>query len=807
MTTPSARYSSNMLMLITSLLMLSASKAYASNHLTIDIDESQTFQRHYGVGASWTDSSAWLMNGYRGDPDNTRYLTETERQEILNAFFNKQGEGNIGLDLLRQPMGTSDYRWYDYTFEDVRGSFTIERDMSYIIPTILQSLEINPTLKVMALPWSAPAWIKQNLSLLGGNFDSSDPAKLQDYIDYFVKFVNHYEAEGVPIWALSVQNEPLHEVDSYPTMKMTSSEMADMIIGVRSALDSIGKEDIRIVGFDHNWDLADYARGIMDHNAGAARQATSAIAFHCYGGDKSAQTSFHDQYPDVEVFFTECTEHGNIGSYNGDFRWALRELVIGGTRNWASTLTYWNLVLNEQHGPKADGGCSNCRGLITINDDGTYSKNPAFYALGHLSKFLIPGALRVSSSEPNGDTKTLAMLNPDGSSFLIILNNGDSGQSFTYNIQSWAGADCSSLTITAWSAVTLFRPSGSVVAQVWRTVDQDSSKLLSYTEDLTCISNGAGATTTESTTELTTSTTTSSSTPLPQSSTTSKQVASSTTVSQSTTSQGTTSTETIPDTTTTLATTSSGSSTVAATETTTSSPQTSGGTPPCCTSDYAQCHQGSCSDSESNCASCGGHWGVVDGTCQAFNAVCTNIPNPNCCGGATCQGNQYHKACVPSPDNNPTPSPPSTTSTSTSTLPQTTPETSSTTEATSSSTTTSTTELLESATPSTSPSTLYPTRAPSYKPSYATVSSTTTTESTTNTAEETPPCCTPDFAQCHQGWCSDSETNCASCGGHWGVVDGSCLAFYAVCTNIPNPNCCGGATCEGNQYHKACIPP
>ena len=806
MTTLSAKYSASTLMLITSLLMLTASKVYASNHLTIDVDESQTFQRHYGVGASWTDSSAWLMNGYRGDPDNTRYLTETERQEILNAFFNKQGEGNIGLDLLRQPMGTSDYRWYDYTFEDVRGSFTIERDMSYIIPTILQSLEINPSLKVMALPWSAPAWIKQNLSLLGGNFDSSDPSKLQDYIDYFVKFVNHYEMEGVPIWALSVQNEPLHEVDSYPTMKMTSSEMADMIIGVRGALDSIGKEDIRIVGFDHNWDLADYARGIMDHNAGAARQATSAIAFHCYGGDKSAQASFHDQYPDVEVFFTECTEHGNIGSYNGDFRWALRELVIGGTRNWASTLTYWNLVLNEQHGPKADGGCSNCRGLITINDDGTYSKNPAFYALGHLSKFLIPGALRISSSEPNGDTKTLAMLNPDGSSFLIILNNGDSGQSFTYNIHSWAGADCSSLTITAWSAVTLFRPSGSLVAQVWRTVDQDSSKLLSYTEDLTCISNG-GATTTESTTELTTSTTTSSSTPLPQSSTTSKQVTSSTTVSQSTTSQGTTSTETIPDTTTTLATTSS-SSTVAATETTTTSlPQTSGGTPPCCTSDYAQCHQGACSDSESNCASCGGHWGVVDGTCLAFNAVCTNIPNPNCCGGATCQGNQYHKACVPSPDNNPTPSPPSTISTSTSTLPQTTPETSSKTEATSSSTTTSTTELLESATPSTSPSTHYPTRTPSSKPSYATVSSTTTTESTTTTAEETPPCCTPDFAQCHQGWCSDSETNCASCGGHWGVVDGSCLAFYAVCTNIPNPNCCGGATCEGNQYHKACIPP
>lgn len=478
MTKISVAHASACLLVLATLL----SASFANE--VIQVDHTQVYQEFYGCGASWTDSSAWVMNGSRDNPStDPRELSSTERQAIFDSLFSKTCDGCIGLDILRQPMGTSDFRWSDYTFEDTKGTFTINRDEPYIIPTIKTSIGINPNIKVMALPWSAPAWAKDNNSLNGGSL-KTDTSTLNDYHQYFVNFVNAYEAESVPIWAISVQNEPQHSSNDYPTMTMSSSQHGNLIRGVRSALNAAGKSSIKVVGYDHNWDTPSYVTNFLSDSS--VRADTSAVGFHCYAGDVSTQTNVRNQYPDVEIFFTECTEFGTLSNFNPDFRWALRNLVIGATRNWASTVIEWNMVLFF-NGPKASGGCSNCRGLIDVDNSG-YSKNPAFYALGHLSRFVKPGARRIDSTEPTSNSKTLAMLNTDGSSFVVILNDGN--PDLTFDLQ-WFGATCT-VFVKSWSAATVYRSSAtSLSMEVYRTTDQESGTRLKFTETITCVGGPA----------------------------------------------------------------------------------------------------------------------------------------------------------------------------------------------------------------------------------------------------------------------------------------------------------------------------
>jgi len=273
------------------------------------------------------------------------------------------------------------------------------------------------------------------------------------------------------------KNEPQHGSWDYPTMTMSSYDHGQLIKGVRSKLNTAGYSDIKLVGYDHNWDTPWYATNFL--NDPAVQSAIDAVAFHCYGGNPSNQMQVKNQFPNVEIMFTECTEHGNVNSFNGDFRWALRTLVIETTRNWASTVIEWNLVL-AFNGPKTGGGCDNCRGLIDVDNSG-YTKNPAYYALGHLSKFLQPGAHRISSTQ-NGNTYTLAMQNPDTSSFVIVLN--DSHPDATVTLE-WMYATCT-VSVPSWSAVTVFRDVGSYTMKVYRTTDQNMNERLKYTEDIAC---------------------------------------------------------------------------------------------------------------------------------------------------------------------------------------------------------------------------------------------------------------------------------------------------------------------------------
>jgi len=259
-------------------------------------------------------------------------------------------------------------------------------------------------------------------------------------------------------------------------MKMSASEHAQAAQSIRAALDASGHANVKLVAYEHNWDGAsDYVlQALADPDA---RASIDAVAFHCYAGDVSAQLPVLEALDPAyqELFFTECTEFGDVTSFKGDFRWALRNLVIGATRNGASTVLQWNAILNQGGGPKAGGGCENCRGLIDITETG-YEKRPAYYALGHLSKFAKPGAQRIGSSEPDAETGTVAFVNTDGTALTIVLN--ESGENVTFDVQ-WFGVSCN-VNVPAWSAVTLFSSNAmdrTIGMEIWATLDDDSARL------------------------------------------------------------------------------------------------------------------------------------------------------------------------------------------------------------------------------------------------------------------------------------------------------------------------------------------
>jgi glucosylceramidase len=356
-------------------------------------------------------------------------------------------------------MGASDFALSDYTYDDVPAGqtdvdlarFSIEHDRAYILPVLKQAMASNAQLKVMGSPWSAPAWMKSGGSLFGGTLSSSAYAP---YAAYFVKFIQAYRQAGVSIDAVTVQNEPRHESSAYPTMRLEQADATRFVrdhLGPAFAGAGIGT---KIVVWDHNWDNPGYPIGILDDSG--ARPYVAGSAFHCYAGEVTAQSRVQAAYPDKAIYLTECTGGDWSKNFGNNLQWGTQNLIIGATRNWARTVLQWNLALDTSAGPQ-NGGCSNCRGVVTINQrSGAVAYNVEYYTLGHASKFVRPGARRIGSNTfGSGSIENVAFRNPDRSLVLVTLNSGTStrtfkvrwsGQAFTYTLApgavatfTWAG--------------------------------------------------------------------------------------------------------------------------------------------------------------------------------------------------------------------------------------------------------------------------------------------------------------------------------------------------------------------------------
>lgn len=383
----------------------------------IRVDSSTLYQQFEGAGAAMTDSSAWLI---------MNVLDEAARRQLMEKLFSRQGEG-IGLSYLRLPMGASDFALENYTYDDLPAGqsdaalehFSIEHDRAYIIPALKLALQLNPDLRLMASPWSAPAWMKKNGRLQGS---SLKPEFFQAFADYHVKFLQAYQAEGLRIDAITVQNEPLFASEGYPTMYMAAEEQKIFVRDYLGPAFRAAGLETKILIFDHNWDLADYALEVLSDPAASAW--VDGVAFHCYGGDVSAQSRVHAAFPEKGIWFTECSGGEWAPNFADNLSWNLKNLVIGNFRHWGKSLLLWNLALDENHGP-TNGGCQDCRGVVTIDRrTGQVTYNEEFYVLGHLTKFVLPGAYRVESTPGgNGVPQNVAFLNPDGTLTLIVQSD------------------------------------------------------------------------------------------------------------------------------------------------------------------------------------------------------------------------------------------------------------------------------------------------------------------------------------------------------------------------------------------------
>jgi glucosylceramidase len=400
-----------------------------SNPTTITVNEGLTYQQMVGFGASLTDASAWLIYNK---------LSASQRTTLLNNLFS--ASSGVGLDFLRQPMGASDLTLPasgEYSYDDMPAGqtdpslahFSISHDTSYIIPVLQQALQINPNIKIMGTPWSPPGWMKSTGSMEGGTLNSNAYVA---YANYFVKFIQAYQALGLPIYAISPQNEPLYVPTGYPGMSMPATTERDFIKNYLGPAFSSNGITTNILGYDHNWDQPGYPETILSDST--ASSYTSGVAWHCYAGTVDAQTTVHNLYPSKDTYETECSGGTWEGSNWPNGFQNTMELLINTTRNWSKTVVRWGLALDTNNGPNLGTGasCTTCRGIVTINQsNGAVTYNSDYYALGQASKFVVPGASRIdSNSFGSKSIEDVAFKNPDGSRVLVVYNSRPTSKTF-----------------------------------------------------------------------------------------------------------------------------------------------------------------------------------------------------------------------------------------------------------------------------------------------------------------------------------------------------------------------------------------
>lgn len=409
---------------------------------SIIIDDSEQYQEMDGFGASFTDSAAYLIH---------QVLSPEQREELMLRLFDP-AEG-IGLSVIRNPMGASDYARDFYSYNDLPEgetdselvSFSIAHDEADIIPLMKEAVRLNPQLKLMGSPWSPPGWMKTSGSMIGGELiEEYYPA----YAGYFVRYIKAYAAHGLPVYAITPQNESLYSPGHYPGMIFPAEDQARFIKDhlkpefVKNGLNT------KILCYDHNWDQPEYPLTVLEQ----AAEAVDGVAWHWYGGRPTAQTDVFRAYPDTEVHFTE----GSGGEWIPPFEQAFSNVMRTGIeilRNYSKSFVLWNMALDENNGPTVPGfGKSTCRGIVTVHQvtrELTYTLD--YYALAHFSKHIRPKAVRIGSSS-NETVHSVAFRNTDGSITVVLFNDSEDESSVEVHVP---GADCVSFGMAAKSALTL----------------------------------------------------------------------------------------------------------------------------------------------------------------------------------------------------------------------------------------------------------------------------------------------------------------------------------------------------------------
>ncbi len=405
------------------------------------VDETQTYQPIEGFGAAFTDSAAYLLH---------EVAQPAQLASAMRALFTRNG-GGIGLSFMRNPIGASDLARSVYSFDDngaINGvggapdlslaNFSIAHDRADIIPIIQQARSLNPQLKIMANPWSPPAWMKnppagQTVPTMDGG--SLNPGMAAPFANYFVKYIQAYAAAGIPIAYITLQNEPLYDTASssapYPGMLLDAATAASVLNQYLLPAFSAQNIHAKVLVYDHNWDQPSYPESVLAATPSQNLGWIAGVAWHGYGGPPGAMTTLFNLYPSLGEYETEHSGGAWVADQvKSDF-----EEIIQVMRNYGSSYVKWSLALDQNLGPHT-GGCATCTPLVTVNSStGGIAYDVEFYTLGQFSKYVLPGALRIYSSDAEGIVSA-AFLNPDRSKALVVFN--DSAAAQTFRVQ-WGG--------------------------------------------------------------------------------------------------------------------------------------------------------------------------------------------------------------------------------------------------------------------------------------------------------------------------------------------------------------------------------
>ncbi len=382
---------------------------------SIIVDSTQTYQTMDGFGFSLTGGSAYLINR----------LPAADRNKILEELFSADSTF-LGISYLRISIGSSDLDSYVFSYDNIDPnatdmelkSFDIKPDTYYLIPVLQSILAINPDIKILGSPWSAPTWMKTNKSSIGG---SLKPEYYGVYANYFVKYLQAMKENGITLDAITVQNEPEYGGNN-PSMVMSATEQADFVKNHLGPALRAASLDTKIIIFDHNCDHPQYPITVL--NDPDARQYIDGSAFHLYGGDISALSQVHNAYPEKNVYFTEQWVGGSAANkFGAELKWHTKNLIIGAPLNWSRNVLEWNLASDPSYKPHTPGGCSKCLGALTIGT--SISRNVSYYIIAHASKFVRPGSVRIGSSGVVS-LPCVAYKTPEGRKVLIVLNESSS---------------------------------------------------------------------------------------------------------------------------------------------------------------------------------------------------------------------------------------------------------------------------------------------------------------------------------------------------------------------------------------------
>lgn len=392
-----------------------------ANKNIIKVNTGTRYQQMDGFGFALTGGSAQHI---------TR-MNAAERKKLIEELFGTNGK-QIGISYLRLSIGSSDLNDHTFSYDDIPAGttdpnlskFSLSEDEKDVIPVMKEILAVNPKIKILGSPWSAPLWMKTNNNIQGGMLK---PENYPVYAQYFVKYVKAMQQHGITIDAITVQNEPFNDGNTPSMQFLAKQELAFIKNNLGPAFQSAGIKT-KIILYDHNCDAPEYPISILTDPG--ARKYIDGSGFHLYVGPVDNMSKVHEAFPEKNLYFTEMMAVSRTGDFNVSI--PFNRIMIGATRNWSRNVILWNLAADPNNNPHTDnGGCASCQGAVTI-DGNEVTRNLAYYTMGHLSKFVPPGSVRIESNLL-AELPNVAFSTPAGKTVLVVANIGKNNKAF--NVQ------------------------------------------------------------------------------------------------------------------------------------------------------------------------------------------------------------------------------------------------------------------------------------------------------------------------------------------------------------------------------------